>query len=178
MWQSLGQLVDNHGGWLLAGLVALAAAVVLAGCDDRRIAKLEEGVSTEADVRAAMGEPERVWPEADGSQTLEYNRQPTGHRNFMITIGPQGRMTALVQVLTPERFALARPGMDESALRRLYGKPARVIPYVLKGETDWVWHYLEDGNRSHSFTASFGPDGRLLRTARTLDESNDVPDPR
>lgn len=177
MGQSLGQLVENHAGWLT---VVLVAVVVLAasGCDGRRIDKLEEGVSTEADVRAAMGEPERVWPEAGGGQTLEYNRQPRGHRNYMITLDAGGVMAALVQVLTPERFALARPGMAEDELRRLYGKPARVIPYALRRETDWVWHYLEDGSQSYSFTATFGPGGRLLRTSRTKDESNDVPDPR
>ncbi len=43
------------------GLVsALLALLALAGCDQRRIEKLEEGVSTEADVRARFGQPENV----------------------------------------------------------------------------------------------------------------------
>lgn len=178
MWQNAMYWLEAHLGWIAVAALAVAAALVLAGCDSRRIEKLEEGVSTEADVRAAMGEPEHIWPEPGGARTLEYNRQPKGHRNYMITVGSNGIMTALVQVLTPERFALAVPGLQQEAVRRLYGRPARVVPYALKGETDWTWHYLENGNQSYSFTVTFGPDNRLRRTSRTQDESNSVPDPR
>ena len=37
----------------------------LAGCDQARIQELEEGVSTEADVRARFGVPEKVWEAGD-----------------------------------------------------------------------------------------------------------------
>ena len=63
----------------------------LAGCDDQRIQELEEDVSTEQDVRARFGEPQRIWPEPDGSQTLEYNRQPAGPPQRMITMGRAAR---------------------------------------------------------------------------------------
>lgn len=105
--------------------VGALALLSLAGCDDRRIRELEEDLSTEANVRARFGEPARIWPEQDGSQTLEYNRQPAGHRNYMITIGPGGKMTALRQVLAPHNFKKVQPGMDELAVRRLLGMPAR-----------------------------------------------------
>jgi hypothetical protein len=53
---------------------ALAAAAIstlaLLGCDEQKIKELEEGLSTEADVRAKFGEPERIWNEEDGSRTL------------------------------------------------------------------------------------------------------------
>ena len=49
-------------GWLAAGALALS----LAGCDPRRISELEEGVATEADVRARFGEPEQIWLPRDG----------------------------------------------------------------------------------------------------------------
>ena len=46
---------------------ALAAAAIstlaLVGCDEQKIKELEEGLSTEADVRTQFGEPERVWRE-------------------------------------------------------------------------------------------------------------------
>ena len=93
---------------------ALAAAAIstlaLVGCDEQKIKELEEGLSTEADVRAQFGEPERVWSEEDGSRTFEYNRQPAGAKNYMITIGSDGVMTALRQVLTPHVFEQIQPG--------------------------------------------------------------------
>lgn len=148
-------------------LAALAAfgMLALAGCDQQKIKELEEGLSTEADVRARFGEPERVWPEADGSRTFEYNRQPAGTRNYMITIAPDGKMSALRQVLAPHNFAKIQPGMDEEQVRRTLGKPARVMSYRLKQETDWDWNYIDPPTRSMEFTVTFGPDGRVLRSA-------------
>lgn len=148
-------------------LAALAAfgMLALAGCDQQKIKELEEGLSTEADVRARFGEPERVWPEADGSRTFEYNRQPAGTRNYMITIAPDGKMSALRQVLAPHNFEKIRPGMDEEQVRRTLGKPARMMSYRLKQETDWDWNYIDPPTRSMEFTVTFGPDGRVLRSA-------------
>ena len=81
------------------GLLTVLAGFV--GCDPQRIAELEEGVATEADVRARFGEPEKIWDSVDmarlpspgaaaaqGARTFEYNRQPAGNVNYMITIGP------------------------------------------------------------------------------------------
>jgi hypothetical protein len=51
---------------------------------------LEEGVSTEQDVRARFGAPETIWNEPNGDRTFEYPRQPAGHANYMISIGPTG----------------------------------------------------------------------------------------
>lgn len=138
-------------------------ALGLAACDRLAIDKLEEGVSTEADVVQEFGVPERVWGEADGSRTLEYNRQPEGVRNYMITIGPNGVMSALRQVLTPENFARVSPGMGAGDVRRLLGKPARQVPYELLGEQVWIWKFLEPPSDTKAFYVAFGPDQRVLR---------------
>ena len=147
---------------------ALAAAAIatlsLVGCDEQKIKELEEGMSNEFDVRAKFGEPERIWQEADGSHTLEYNRQPEGAKNYMITIGPDGKMSALRQVLAPHVFAKVAPGMDENEIRRMLGKPAKMMTYKLKQETDWDWNYIDPPARKMQFTVTFGPDGRVLRS--------------
>ena len=117
---------DNKARLRTLGLAAaLAAALALAGCDPQAIKELEEGVSTEADVVQRFGQPERVWPETGGAKTYEYNRQPEGLRNYMITIGADGKMSALRQVLTPENFARVRPGMGVEDVRRMLGKLLR-----------------------------------------------------
>lgn len=152
--------------WLKgAGASLLATLVMLAGCDDQRIKELEEGVSTEQDVRARFGEPELVWPEADGSRTLEYNRQPAGRRNYMITIGTDGKMSALRQVLAPHNFEKVAPGMTQEQVRRLLGKPARQMTYQLKQETEWEWNWIDPPTREMLFTVVFGPDGLARRSA-------------
>ena len=51
-----------------------AALLLLTACDQQTISELEEGLSTESDVRMKFGEPDAVWQEPNGSHTLEYAR--------------------------------------------------------------------------------------------------------
>jgi SmpA / OmlA family len=148
----------------------LASFLGLVGCDQQRIVELEEGVATEADVRAKFGEPEKIWDGANGARIFEYNRQPAGHRNYMITIGTDGKMSALRQVLTPENFAKVQPGMMMEDVRKMLGKPMRVIPYELKKETYYNWRYLTDqNNTSMIFSAVMDSNLKVLRTETMLD---------
>ena len=148
---------------------AALVGVLLAGCDPKRIDALEEGVATEADVRKQFGEPEKIWDAAGGARTFEYSRQPAGHRNYMITIGADGKMSALRQVLTPENFARVLPGMMMEDVRKMLGKPMRITPYELKREVAYDWRYLEPPNQSMVFTVTFNPDYRVLRSASAPD---------
>lgn len=159
-------LVRWGAGWLLA------VAGLLTACDQQAISELEEGVSTEADVRQRFGEPEAVWDGPDGAQVYEYNRQPAGYQNYQITIGADGKMSALRQVLTPRNFALIQPGMAMEAVRRMLGKPMKITPYDLKKETHYDWRYHDGPNESDSkvFTVVFDPDLRVVSTMS-------VPDP-
>jgi hypothetical protein len=152
--------------------LCLSLALGLAACDQAAIDQLEEGVATEADVRAKFGEPERIYEEPDGIRVFEYNRQPAGHRNYQISIDASGKMTALRQVLTPQNFAKVQPGMEPEQLRRLLGKHGKAITYELKRETYWNWRYL-DNNQSMIFSAVFSPDMRVLRTESGIDPDSE-----
>ncbi|HEX5739869.1 MAG TPA: outer membrane protein assembly factor BamE [Hydrogenophaga sp.] len=157
--------------WLASAGVALA----LVACDVQNISELEEGFSTEADVREKFGEPEAVWDGPDGAQIYEYNRQPAGHRNYMITIGPDGRMAALRQVLTPENFAQVKPGMPMTEVRRMLGKPMKIARYELKQETHYDWRYLDGPGPSDSkvFTVVFDNDQKVVSTLSVSDPELD-----
>ncbi len=161
----LGEILRLRRWW-----VGMCAALVLAACDVQNISELEEGFSTEADVREKMGEPEAVWDGPDGA-LYEYNRQPAGHRNYMITIGPDGRMASLRQVLTPENFARVLPGMDMTEVRKMLGKPMKVTTYDARGETHYDWRYLDGPNSSDSkiFTAVFDRGLKVVSTGSVID---------
>ncbi|MDF1484660.1 outer membrane protein assembly factor BamE [Ramlibacter sp. H39-3-26] len=152
-------------GALALGVLAMLAA----GCDEQRIRELEEGTSTEADVRARFGQPENVWDEPGGARTLEYNRQPEGHQNYMVTIGPDGRMSALRQVLAPHNFAKVVPGMPMEQVRRMLGKPARKMSFALKQETAWDWRYIDPPNTPMVFTVTFDSGYHVLRSDSALE---------
>ena len=151
-----------------------ALMALIGGCDNQAIRELEEGVSTEADVRARFGEPENVWDSPAG-RVFEYNRQPQGQKNYMITIGPDGKMAALRQVLTPENFARVQPGLAMEDLRKLLGKPAKVTPYAIKRETEWEWRWLQPPNSPMVFTATLNDDQRVVRSGSAADRSVEAP---
>lgn len=150
-------------------LVALAAAAWLAGCDERRAEKLEEGLSTEADVRRVFGTPTGEWDEAGGARVLEYARQPEGQTNYLITIGPDGRMSALRQVLKEADFAKVQPGMSRDQVRRLLGRPAERQSFELRREEVWDWRYAGGGEK-RVFRVTFDDtSGQVLRSASIVD---------
>ena len=125
--------------------------LLLAGCDAQRIEKLEEGVATEADVRAQFGEPAAVLAEADGSRTFEYPRQPEGWTNYRIQIGADGTMSSLRQLLNPDNFARVKPGLTREQVRELLGRPAKTWNFPTKpDETIWDWRTSASVDRPSS----------------------------
>jgi outer membrane protein assembly factor BamE (lipoprotein component of BamABCDE complex) len=159
-------------GWLIC---LCGSLLLVTACDPQNISELEEGVSTEADVRERFGAPEAVWEAEDGGQIYEYNRQPAGHRNYMITIGQDGRMAALRQVLTPQNFANVKPGMPMEAVRRMLGKPMKVTTYDRQREIHYDWRYLDGSNPGDSkiFTVVFDLDLKVVSTRSMRDPDLD-----
>lgn len=160
---------------LLLGAWLVAMSALLSGCDVQNIRELEEGVSTEADVKKRFGEPEAVWDGPDGVRIFEYNRQPAGHQNYMISIGPDGKMAALRQVLTPRNFAQIQPGMPMEAVRRMLGRPMKITPFDRVAEVHHDWRYQDGPNTSDSkiFTVVYYRDLKVLRTLSVRDPALD-----
>ncbi|CEJ96152.1 Probable lipoprotein [Caballeronia glathei] len=170
-------------------LAAMCAALLLTACDNQQAAdamnklksffnsvkpdnlllkNLTPGVTTEAQIRDQMGEPETERTFTDGSKRLEYPRGPAGTNTYMVDLDPNGRFVAVTQVLTAENIAKVRPGMSQDEVRRLLGKPTTIAEYPLKKERVWSWHWLEDGvNRDAMFNAHFGPSGLVVTTSRS-----------
>jgi SmpA / OmlA family len=151
---------------LLAGF-----AVFLTGCDNQRISQLEEGVASEGDVKMKFGEPEKVWDGENGAKIFEYNRQPAGTQNYMITIGTDGKMSALRQVLTPQNFAKITPGMMMEDVRKMLGKPMKITPYELQMKWHYDWRYMDGPNAADTkiFTVVFNPDLKVISTGSVVD---------
>jgi outer membrane protein assembly factor BamE (lipoprotein component of BamABCDE complex) len=152
-------------------ILATCTALLLlaAGCDQQRVARLEEGVATEADVRREFGEPVDIYVAADGSRTFDYPRQPEGQTNYFITIGPDGKMSALRQLLHEGNFAKVVPGMAQADVRALLGRPAKIHRYDLQpDQTVWDWRYRE-GQTSKVFSVTFDKAGLVAGSASSDD---------
>ncbi len=155
----------RRGGAIATVAALLLSAAALTGCDPQRVGKLEEGVSTEAQVRAQFGEPATVTVEADGSRTLDYPRQPAGWTNYVIRIGPDGKMSSLRQLLNDDNIARVQPGMTQQQVRDLLGRPAAQQHYALKQQDVWDWRYKPQGQESKLCSVTFDSAGRVVGTA-------------
>lgn len=149
------------------GISAITCALLLAlgGCDPQRVAQLEEGVSTEVQVREQFGDPVTVTIGPDGTRTLDYPRQPEGWTNYVIQIGPDGKMSSLRQLLHADNFARVQPGLSQQQVRDLLGRPARTQRYDLKQEEVWDWRFKLHANESKLFSVTFDAQGQVLGTA-------------
>jgi outer membrane protein assembly factor BamE (lipoprotein component of BamABCDE complex) len=147
--------------WWMAGLLALAS---LSACDPQRVDKLEEGVATEVQVRQQFGDPVTITTEPDGTRTFDYPRQPEGWTNYVIKIGPDGKMSSLRQLLTPDNFARVKPGLTRQQVRDLLGRPAKTQRFELKPEEVWDWRFKQEGQESKMFSVTFDAQGQVTRT--------------
>lgn len=132
--------------------------------------KLERGVSSETDVRQAMGQPDTVRENQDGTRTLEYPKGPAGARTWMIDIDSNGKLSGYRQVLTEENFARIQPGMSMDEVRQLLGKPRSVVQFKLKNEEVWDWRYLQSNHTTRLFNVHFDMGSRqVTRTSASVD---------
>lgn len=121
-------------------LLACLLLALLSGCaTPDRDPRLQPGLSAEADVRARLGAPSRVWPEADGGRTLAYSTQPMGRHAWIVRLGPNGRLTSIVDGLSPAGRARIEPGMTPEQVSRLLGPERTRVFFTLSGEDVWDW---------------------------------------
>lgn len=124
--------------WIAAALSALLAAL-LPACDFVNLPEIKPDITTQAEVRARMGEPGFVHWNDDGTPTWEYSRQPNGIHCYMISFDPQQIVSRVEQVLNAANYARVRPGMSKDDIRRLLGAPGSKVVFDNLGEEIWEW---------------------------------------
>lgn len=130
-----------------------------------RFQRLQAGSATETEVVNIMGDPDRVWQNADGSHTLSYPLGPQGIHTWMVTANQSGLVTAIDQVLTDAQFAKVVPGLDKEAVLRLIGRPRRIQPFDMSKEEVWDWRY-QHYNEQRFFNVHFNMEtGVVVRTS-------------
>jgi hypothetical protein len=132
-WTSLGPLA--------ATTVAVVATVALGGCaTPLKDERMKAGSTTGADVQQYYGAPTRVWPEADGGQSLEYATQPFGQTCYMVRLDAQGRLVSTTDALSSANRALIVPGLTAEQVTRMLGQERKRIFFRLSEEDVWDWN--------------------------------------
>ena len=157
----------------------LLLIALLCGC--ATTPPLVPGQSTEADVKASMGEPTETRVLADGSRVLWY-MQPIadaafGSERVAATIAPDGTLRSVEQRLVPEYIKRVIPGQSKASdVRDLIGPPSRA--YKRLGTAGEVWEYeLQGFQRPEMLYIEFSPE-QMVEKIYTIERSSPTSDRR
>ena len=116
-----------------------------------------------------FGRPTDVRREPAG-EVWEYAYGPAGVRTYMARFDKAGRLVEVQQVLDDAHFAQVTAGLTPDDVRRILGRPARVIALPASKEKVWTYHYLEPVSRSMYFNVHFADrTGLVHETSREPD---------
>ena len=150
--------------------VLLASAIALSACDSRgkafedlRLARLNEGQSSEQDVRKLFGDPSAV-RDITGGKGLIYPLGPEGAHTLLMKIDGKGIYKGREDLLTRSNFARVTPGIKELDALVMLGRPGRAQKYPLKQQSSWEWRFL-DGHETRLFVVTFDASGTVVSTS-------------
>lgn len=157
---------------MIRSLLCFFLSLLLFGCDkdgkplqEPGLDRLQRGVSSEGEVIAVMGRPERVYEDSDGTRALQYPKGPAGTRTWEFLIDRNGVLRDYRQLLTEENFARIKPGMTREEVHRLLGRERTVARYQRKNEEVLDWRYLTPFGE-HFFNVHFDMStGRVTGTS-------------
>lgn len=163
---------------MLRSLICAVCVAALAAC--AAPGAIAPG-TPQAQVRAQLGRPTAEHALDAGAKRLEYVTGPFQQTKYMIDIDANGRVQRVEQVLTAEKFARLRIGIDDRTIvLREFGIPFYEQTYPLAGLTAWMYPYKEDGVWNSEMAVYFdgrgivrrvesGPDPRFIRNGSNRD---------
>jgi hypothetical protein len=164
---------------LLLKVSCALAFAALAGCASYTGSTLRPGVSTEADVRAAMGQPYAVHPAPPGAgyaQSLEYPHGPGGRQTYMARLDASGKLVSVDQVLQERTLTRIRVGVDNmQSISALLGRPGQYTgPNRMYGGPTWDY-FANDMQRHIIISVSFDRNGVVAAAGSMTDPMDFVP---
>jgi hypothetical protein len=148
-------------------LIALLAIMLLAACASFSGSGLKPGEARLEDVQSVMGPPALRWQDADGSIQLAYPRGPLGHHTFMVTLGPDGRLKSIANVLEEDGFARIHAGLTKDQVLRVLGPPdySRTVYFKARDELVWDWRFCSIYGVLSRFQVLFDGTSGTVRSA-------------
>lgn len=135
--------------------------------------ELKPGRDNLETVLHALGQPAMRWQNDDGTEQLAFPRGPAGFNTYMVTIGADGKLQQIVNVLDQKYFALIRPGMNKDEVLRILGPsyPGWTAYFERRDELVWEWRYCDAWNEAARFDVLFDNTTGMVRSTFSLTES-------
>lgn len=154
-------------------LLKILVAVLLTACAAYSGSGLKPGEARLENVLQVMGQPAMRWQDSDGSLQLVYPRGPMGYHTYMVTIGPDGKLQRIENVMNPKDFARIQAGMTKSQVLRILGPSVSswTVYFKARDELVWEWRYCDEWNESARFDVLFDGDTETVRSTISQTEA-------
>ena len=155
--------------------IGICVLVLFAGCAAYDGRGLVPGTSTVAEVEALMGPPTERFAKPDGGSVLFYPKGPFGRQTFAVTLGADGVLRGIEQVLTHANAMKLVVGVTTAQqVRELFGPPSWVSHFPRQERHVWEykWKDVED---KRVFWMQFSYDGILREAINMHDFDSDPP---
>jgi hypothetical protein len=154
----------------MKAIAVAVVAIVLAGCASYSGRGLAPRQSSAAEVEAVMGQPAERSRSANGETVLWFPRFPFGRESYAARIGPDGKLIAIEQRLTPENVARLQPGRTTAKeVRDLLGPPWRADAFPRMQREIWTYPMMATDPTPKHLYAQFSGDG-VLRELYLIDD--------
>jgi hypothetical protein len=157
---------------IVKNLLIVALSLLLAACASYDGRGLVDGKSSLDDVIRVMGKPRMQWTETDGTRRLAYPRGPMGVLTYMVSIGRDGKLERIENVLTEQAFSRITAGMSKDQVLRTIGppEPSWTVYFKARDELVWEWRYCDAWNRLARFDVLFDGTKQVVRSTMSLRE--------
>lgn len=153
--------------------IIIFSALLLNACGAYLGYGLKPGKDSLEKVVHALGQPAMRWQNADGSEQLAFPRGPMGLHTYMVTIGTDGKLRQIGNVLDEKNFARIRPGMSKEEVLRILGPSYQnwTVYFERRDELVWEWRYCNAWNEAARFNVLFDNTKGTVRSTLSLTES-------
>lgn len=134
---------------------------------------LKPGEDTLENVIQTLGKPAMRWQNQDGSAQLAFPRGPLGYHTYMATIGANGKLRQIGNVLDEKNFARILPGMSKEDVLHIIGPsyPNWTVYFERRDELVWEWRYCDAWNDAARFNVLFDNTSEKVRNTLSLTET-------
>lgn len=155
-------------------IIVIFSALLLAACSSTYLGyELKPGEDKLENILHVLGQPAMRWQNEDGSVQLAFPRGPAGIHTYMVTIGADGKMQQIENVLGQKYFALIKPGMSKEEVLRILGPsyPSWTAYFERRDELVWEWRYCDTWGEAARFDVLFDNTTGTVRSTMSLTES-------
>ena len=147
-------------------VVCVAAALLVGGCATSGVNRLVPGKSTARDIEQTMGEPAQMLRAQGGATVWYYPNGPAGWETHAVTVGPDGVVRGVEQLLTAQNVRRIVPDKTtKPEVLALLGPANAASRLPFKSREVWDYRYI-DVTDKWQLWVQFSDDGIVREVLR------------